>query len=46
MKYEIKNRVSESKLITIDFNDFLTGLYIEEFDIKPWLKDDLSLIHI
>ena len=44
MKYEIKNRVSESKLITIDFNDFLTGLYIEEFDIKPWLKDDLILI--
>ena len=33
MKYEIKNRVSESKLVTIDFNDFLKGLYIEEFDI-------------
>ena len=44
MKYEIKNRVSESKLVTIDFNDFLTDLYIEEFDIKPWLKDDLILI--
>ena len=44
MKYEIKNRVSESKLVTIDFYDFLKDLSIEEFDIKPWLKDDLVLI--
>ena len=44
MKYEIKNRVSESKLITIDFNDFLTGLYIEEFDLKKVVDEIESTI--
>ena len=44
MTFEIKNRVSESKLITIDFNDFITDFSFENFDIKPWLKDGLVLI--
>ena len=44
MTFEIKNRVSESKLITIDFNDFIIDFSFENFDIKPWLKDGLVLI--
>ena len=44
MTFEIKNRVSESKLITIDFNDFIVDFSFENFDIKQWLKDDLVLI--
>ena len=44
MTFEIKNRVSESKLITIDFNDFIADFSFENFDIKPWLKDGLVLI--
>jgi hypothetical protein len=44
MTFEIKNRVSESKLITIDFNDFIVDFSFENFDIKQWLKDDLILI--
>ena len=44
MTFEIKNRVSESKLVTIDFNDFITDFSFENFDIKPWLEDGLVLI--
>ena len=44
MTFEIKNRVSESKLISIDFNDFITDFLFENFDIKTWLKDGLVLI--
>tara|TARA_B100000886_G_scaffold213494_1_gene147972 strand:- start:9906 stop:10412 length:507 start_codon:yes stop_codon:yes gene_type:complete len=44
MTFEIKNRVAESRLVTIDFNDFLIDLSFKNFDIKCWLKDELILI--
>ena len=44
MSYEIKNRVSESSLITIDFDEFINQEKIIVFDLKMWLKDELILI--
>ena len=44
MSYEIKNRVSESSLITIDFDEFINEKKIIVFDLKMWLKDELILI--
>jgi len=44
MSYEIKNRVSESSLITIDFDEFINQKKIIVFDLKMWLKDELILI--
>lgn len=44
MSYEIKNRVAESSLVTIDFDEFINKKKIIVFDIKIWLKDELILI--
>ena len=44
MSNEIKNRVTESSLVTIDFDDFINQKKIIVFDLKMWLKDDLILI--
>ena len=41
---EIKNRVTESSLVTIDFDDFINKDKIIVFDLKIWLKDELILI--
>ena len=44
MSYEIKNRVAESSLVTIDFDEFINQKKIIVFDLKMWLKDELILI--
>ena len=44
MSYEIKNRVAESSLVTIDFDEFIKQKKIIVFDLKMWLKDELILI--
>ena len=44
MEYKIINRVSKSKIITIDFNDFIIINNYEIIDLKNWLKDELILI--
>jgi hypothetical protein len=44
MSYEIKNRVAESSLITIDFDEFINQKKIIVFDLKMWLKEELILI--
>ncbi|MFL2617956.1 MAG: DUF2480 family protein [Flavobacteriaceae bacterium] len=44
MSFEIKNRVAESSLVTIDFDEFINKKKIIVFDIKIWLKDELILI--
>ena len=44
MSYEIKNRVAESSLVTIDFDEFINQEKIIVFDLKMWLKDELILI--
>ena len=44
MSYEIKNRVAESSLVTIDFDEFINQKKIIVFDLKIWLKDELILI--
>ena len=44
MSYEIKNRVAESSLVTIDFDEFINQKKIIVFDLKMWLKDELVLI--
>ena len=44
MSNEIINRVAESSLITIDFNEFINQKKIIVFDLKMWLKDELILI--
>jgi len=41
---EIKNRVTESSLVTIDFDDFINKDKIIVFDLKIWLKDELILV--
>ena len=44
MDYKIINRVSKSKIITIDFNDFLGDTIFEVIDLKNWLKDEFILV--
>ena len=44
MSYEINNRVAESSLVTIDFDEFINQEKIIVFDLKMWLKDELILI--
>jgi len=44
MSHEIKNRIAESSLVTIDFDDFINQKKIIVFDLKMWLKDELILI--
>ncbi|MAV14220.1 MAG: hypothetical protein CMC28_04795 [Flavobacteriaceae bacterium] len=44
MSHEIKNRVAESSLVTIDFDEFINQKKIIVFDLKMWLKDELILI--
>ena len=44
MDYKIINRVSKSKIMTIDFNDFLVDTNFEVIDLKNWLKDEFILI--
>ena len=44
MDYKIINRVSKSKIMTIDFNDFLGDTIFEVIDLKNWLKDEFILI--
>tara|TARA_B100000035_G_scaffold163516_1_gene139316 strand:- start:14 stop:520 length:507 start_codon:yes stop_codon:yes gene_type:complete len=44
MDYKIINRVSKSKIMTIDFNDFLGDTNFEVIDLKNWLKDEFILI--
>ena len=44
MDYKIINRVSKSKIITIDFNDFLSHTIFEVIDLKNWLKDEFILV--
>ena len=44
MSFEIKNRVAESSLVTIDFDEFINQKKIIVFDLKMWLKDELILI--
>ena len=43
MSHEIKNRVSESSLVTIDFDEFIPNLKTVVFDLKP-SKDELILV--
>ena len=38
MSYEIKNRVAESSLVTIDFDEFINQKKIIVFDLKMWLR--------
>lgn len=40
----IVNRVANSKLITIDLEDFFPNSKIYELDIKNWLTEGLFLI--
>ena len=44
MDYKIINRVSKSKIMTIDFNDFLGNTIFEVIDLKNWLKDEFILV--
>ena len=44
MDYKIINRVSKSKIMTVDFNDFLGDTIFEVIDLKNWLKDEFILI--
>ena len=44
MSNVIKNRVAESSLVTIDFDEFINQDKIIVFDLKMWLKDELILI--
>jgi len=44
MDYKIINRVSKSKIMTIDFNEFLGDNIFEVIDLKNWLKDEFILI--
>jgi len=44
MDYKIINRVSKSKIMTIDFNDFLGHTIFEVIDLKNWLKDEFILV--
>ena len=44
MDYKIINRVSKSKIMTIDFNDFLGDTNFEVIDLKNWLKDEFILV--
>ena len=44
MDYKIINRVSKSKIMTIDFNEFLGDTIFEVIDLKNWLKDEFILI--
>ncbi len=44
MDYKIINRVSKSKIMTIDFNDFLGDTIFEVIDLKNWLKDEFILV--
>ncbi|MEL0244796.1 MAG: DUF2480 family protein [Flavobacteriaceae bacterium] len=44
MEYKIINRVSKSKIMTIDFNDFLGDTIFEVIDLKNWLKDEFILV--
>jgi len=44
MDYKIINRVSKSKIMTIDFNDFLGETNFEVIDLKNWLKDEFILV--
>ena len=44
MEYKIINRVSKSKITTIDFNDFLIQTNFEIIDLKNWLEDEIILI--
>ena len=44
MDYKIINRVSKSKIMTIDFNDFLGDINFEIIDLKNWLKDEFILV--
>jgi len=43
MSEEIKNRVAESGLITIDLEQFFPTAEIVEFDIRPFLFMDQIL---
>ena len=44
MDYKIINRVYKSKIMTIDFNDFVGDTIFEVIDIKNWLKAEFILI--
>ena len=44
MDYKIINRVSKSKIMTIDFNEFLGDNIFEVIDLKNWLKDEFILV--
>ena len=44
MEYKILNRVSKSKIITIDFNDLRSQSIFEIIDLKEWLKDEFILV--
>ena len=44
MSKEIMNRVTNSKLETIDLESFISDNQRRTFDLKKWLKNDLVLI--
>jgi len=44
MSLEIKNRVQNSSLKTLDLDVFYPKMELVSFDIKPWLKNDLLVI--
>jgi hypothetical protein len=44
MPDEIINRVTKSKLETIDIKSFIAKMERISFDIKPWLKEELFLV--
>ena len=44
MEKEIINRISKSKLVTIDIDEILSDFEVVTFDLKKYLKNDLVLI--
>ena len=44
MEKEIINRISKSKLVSIDIDEILSDFELVTFDLKKYLKNDLVLI--
>jgi len=44
MEKEIINRISKSKLVSIDIDEILSDFEVVTFDLKKYLKNDLVLI--
>ena len=46
MQREIKNKIAEAGLITIDLLDFLSNRKQVGIDLRDWLVDDLIILSI